>query len=65
MQLYIFYTYRFTIVGGALLMILAGVILFFFGLLGDQIASLRKEISSFNSLLWETRESREGRDHAG
>ena len=30
-----------------------------------QIASLRKEISSFNSLLWETRESREGRDHAG
>lgn len=64
-QLYIFFTYRFTIVGGALLLILAGIILFFFGLLGDQIASLRKEISSFNCLLWETRESREDRDHAG
>jgi hypothetical protein len=46
-------------------MILAGVILFFFGLLGDQIASLRKEISSFNCLLWESRETREDRGHAG
>lgn len=64
-QLYIFFTYRFTIVGGALLLILAGVILFFFGLLGDQIASLRKEISSFNCLLWENRETREDRGHAG
>ena len=62
-QLYIFFAFRLTIVGGALLMILAGVILFFFGLLGDQIASLRKEISSFNCLLWEDRESREDRDH--
>ncbi len=60
-QLYVFYAYRLTIVGGALLIILAGVILFFFGLLGDQIASLRKEISSFNCLLWEDRESREER----
>lgn len=64
-QLYIFFTYRFTIVGGALLLILAGVILFFFGLLGDQIASLRKEISSFNCLLWENQESREDRSHVG
>ncbi len=64
-QLYIFITFRFTVVGGALLMILAGVILFFFGLLGDQIASLRKEISSFNCLLWESRETREDRGHAG
>ena len=64
-QLYIFITFRFTVVGGTLLMILAGVILFFFGLLGDQIASLRKEISSFNCLLWESRETREDRGHAG
>jgi len=64
-QFYIFFTYRFTIVGGALLLILAGVILFFFGLLGDQIASLRKEISSFNCLLWESRETREDRVHGG
>jgi glycosyltransferase involved in cell wall biosynthesis len=63
-QGYIFLTYRLTIVGGALLLVLTGVLLFFFGLLGDQIASLRKEISSFNCLLWENRESREDRDHA-
>ena len=63
-QLYIFLTFRLTIVGGALLAMLTGVLLFFFGLLGDQIASLRKEISSFNCLLWEDRESREDRDHA-
>lgn len=62
-QTYVFLTYRLTIVGGALLLMLTGVILFFFGLLGDQIASLRKEISSFNCLLWEDRESREDRDH--
>ena len=63
-QIYIYFTYRLTIVGGVLLLILAGVILFFFGLLGDQIASLRKEISSFNCLLWENREAREDRGHA-
>lgn len=61
-QVYIFATYRLTIVGGALLTVLSGVILFFFGLLGDQISSLRKEISSFNCLAWEEREAREGRD---
>lgn len=64
-QVYVFMTFRVTIVGGALLAMLTGVLLFFFGLLGDQIASLRKEISSFNCLLWEDRESREDRDHAG
>lgn len=62
-QLYIFYSYRLTIVGGALLLMLTGVLLFFFGLLGDQIASLRKEISSFNSLLWESRKSLEDEGH--
>lgn len=64
-QVYIFATYRMTIVGGALLLILGGIILFFFGLLGDQIASLRKEISSFNCLLWENREHPEDRIHVG
>jgi glycosyltransferase involved in cell wall biosynthesis len=58
-QIYIFYTFRLTIVGGALLSILIGVLLFFFGLLGDQIASLRKEISSFNCLLWEDLQAQE------
>ncbi len=47
------------IVGGSLLAILGGIILFHFGLLGDQIASLRKEISSHNSLFWEEQERRE------
>lgn len=28
-----------------------------------RLTSLRKEISSFHCLLWEDRESREGRDH--
>lgn len=60
-QIYIFLTFRLTIVGGAVLSILAGVILFHVGLLADQIASLRKEISSHNCLLWEDRERR-GRD---
>lgn len=52
-QLYVFHIFRFRIVGGALLCILTGVVLFHFGLLADQIASLRKEISSHNSLFWE------------
>ncbi len=50
-QLYIVLTYRLTIVGGSILLILAGVILFHFGLLADQIASLRKEISAQSGLL--------------
>jgi glycosyltransferase involved in cell wall biosynthesis len=58
-QVYIFLTYRFTIVGGALLSVLIGVLLFVFGLLGDQIASLRKEISSFAALLWEGQQWRD------
>jgi glycosyltransferase involved in cell wall biosynthesis len=58
-QAYILYTYRFTIVGGSILLVLIGVLLFFLGLLGDQIASLRKEMSSFNCLLWENLEAKE------
>jgi glycosyltransferase involved in cell wall biosynthesis len=58
-QIYIVVTTRLTIVGGAILSILGGIILFHFGLLSDQIASLRKEISSHNSLFWEEREKRE------
>ena len=58
-QVYIFCAVRLTIVGGALLAILTGILLFFFGLLGDQIASLRKEISSYHSLRLEEREARE------
>ena len=56
-QAYIIATVRWTIVGGALLSILTGVVLFLFALLGDQVASLRKELSSYHSLLWESRES--------
>ena len=59
-QVYIIFSYRLTIVGGSILSILAGIILFHFGLLGDQIASLRKEISSHNSLFWEEHERRKG-----
>ncbi len=50
-QLYIFITIRITIVGGSILLILAGVILFHFGLLADQIASLRKEFSAQTGML--------------
>ena len=57
-QIYILATTGLHIVGGSILSILAGVILFHFGLLGDQIASLRKEISSHNSLYWEERQNR-------
>lgn len=52
-QVYIFATFGLHIVGGSILSILAGIILFHFGLLGDQVASLRKEISSHYSLYWE------------
>jgi glycosyltransferase involved in cell wall biosynthesis len=58
-QAYIFYRTGLHIEGGAILSILAGIILFHFGLLGDQIASLRKEISSHYSLDWEERARRE------
>lgn len=58
-QLYIIVTVRLSIVGGALLSILSGFVLFLFALLGDQVASLRKEISSHHSLLWEERERRD------
>jgi glycosyltransferase involved in cell wall biosynthesis len=52
-QFYIFWTTGLHIEGGAIISILAGIILFHFGLLGDQIASLRKEMSSQTSLFWE------------
>jgi glycosyltransferase involved in cell wall biosynthesis len=58
-QTYIILTFRLVVVGGSLLSILIGVLLFFFGLLGDQISSLRKEISSFNCLLWENIQAQE------
>jgi len=65
-QIYIIFTERLHIVGGALLAIITGVILFSFGLLADQIASLRKEISSHNSLLWEDQsKSAIGSNHEG
>lgn len=50
-QIYIIAVFRLTIVGGSILTILAGVILFHFGLLADQIASLRKEISAQTGML--------------
>lgn len=55
-QVYIIAVVRLSIVGGALLSILGGFVLFLFALLGDQISSLRKEISSHHSMLWEERE---------
>lgn len=59
-QVYIFYKFGLHIEGGAILSLLAGIILFHFGLLGDQIASLRKEMSSQTSLFWEDHEARLG-----
>ncbi|HBA83160.1 MAG TPA: hypothetical protein DCZ95_03605 [Verrucomicrobia bacterium] len=58
-QTYIFASEHWRIAGGSIVAILSGVILFHFGLLGDQVASLRKEISSHNSLFWEEQERRE------
>jgi glycosyltransferase involved in cell wall biosynthesis len=52
-QFYIFWKTGLHIEGGAIISILAGIILFHFGMLGDQIASLRKEMSSQTSLFWE------------
>lgn len=57
-QIYIILFYRFSIVGGSLLSILSGVILFHFGLLADQIASLRKEMSAQSGLLEENIDER-------
>jgi glycosyltransferase involved in cell wall biosynthesis len=58
-QTYIIASEHWRIAGGSIVAILSGIILFHFGLLGDQIASLRKEISSHNSLFWEEQERRE------
>jgi glycosyltransferase involved in cell wall biosynthesis len=58
-QVYILATWGLHIVGGSILSILTGIILFHFGLLADQVASLRKEISSHYSLIWEEREAEE------
>jgi glycosyltransferase involved in cell wall biosynthesis len=60
-QVYVILIYRLKIVGGSILAILAGILLFLFGLLADQVASLRKEISSHNSLFWELEQQR-GKD---
>jgi len=59
-QVFIFYKDGFTVQGGAIVALLAGIIIFHFGLLGDQIASLRKEMSSQTSLFWEEHEARLG-----
>ena len=52
-QIYIFIYAGWNIVEASILCILSGIILFFFGLLGDQVAAMRKELSSQNSLLLE------------
>ncbi len=59
-QTYILYATRLRIVGGAILTILSGMMLFLFALLGDQVASLRKELSSHYSLLLEDSEEEDG-----
>jgi glycosyltransferase involved in cell wall biosynthesis len=64
-QIYIIFTFHLTIVGGSILLVLIGVLLFFLGLLGDQIASLRKEMSSFNCLLWESLEAKDRESNHG
>lgn len=58
-QVYILAATGLHIVGGSVLSILIGVVLFLFGLLADQVASLRKEISSHQSLYWESQERHE------
>lgn len=57
-QVYVILIFRLKIVGGSILLILAGILLFHVGLLADQIASLRKEISSHNHLYWEWEQQR-------
>lgn len=52
-QIYIFVKFGLHIEGGAILAILAGVILFHFALMCDQIASLRRELSAHSNLLAE------------
>jgi glycosyltransferase involved in cell wall biosynthesis len=59
------FLYHLKIVGGSILMVLSGFLLFFIGLIGDQISSLRKEISSFNSLLLEDLQAKQDRRHEG
>ncbi len=59
-QVYIIFTVRLKVVGGSILLILAGIILFHFGLLADQIASLRKEMSVQAGLLEDRLEKIDG-----
>lgn len=58
-QVYILASTGLHVVGGSILAIILGVVLFLFGLLADQVASLRKEIGSHQSLYWEDQERRE------
>ncbi len=52
-QVWIFCIHGLHIEGAAIVALVSGLMLFIFGLLADQVASLRKEISSQNSLLIE------------
>ncbi len=52
-QLWILCVYGLHIEGAAIVALVSGLMLFMFGLLADQVASLRKEISSQNSMLIE------------
>lgn len=60
-QIYILIATGLHIVGGSVLTIVSGIILFMFGLLSDQVASFRKEMSSHYSLVFEEASFR----HAG
>jgi glycosyltransferase involved in cell wall biosynthesis len=42
-QIYVFFTFKWKIVGGAILSIMAGLLIFFFGILADQISEMRRE----------------------
>lgn len=59
-QVFIFAKFGLHIEGGAILSILAGIILFHFALLCDQIAALRRELSSHSNLIAEHLEKRDG-----
>jgi len=59
-QIYQFFIKGITIHKSAILIITSGLLCFFFGLLQDQIASLRRELSSFEADLNDTKENNYG-----
>jgi glycosyltransferase involved in cell wall biosynthesis len=63
-QVFIFFRFGLHVEGGAIVSILAGIVLFHFALVSDQIAALRKELGARLGMLDESNGAARSSDHA-